>query len=391
MKKSYQIRIKIIPVILVLLSALSCVEPVELSSENYESILVIEGIITDEFATQKINLSRSYKIDENGPAPVSQAEVLVYGSNGDTFNFKESDSAGMYKSEKKFQVKLGVEYTLHIETANGTYESSPVSTNSKTEITSVKSDRVLYHGEDGVAITVSGSSDSENKSYYKYEYEETYEIRSPYEKRYNLVVNDDESLEVVPKPEQDYICYVSKKSQNLILSNTTGLTENNLDGYLVRFISKDDYELSYRYSILVKQLEISPTAYSYYNTLSDLSESESIFSQYQPGFLSGNLSSLDNRDEKVIGFFTTASIDKERLFFSYTDYFDPHDVVLRPSHHSGLCERFTPPRDILIDLLENGNVSFFGEDPPGVYSVINSSCVDCTLYGDNEQPEFWIE
>lgn len=377
--------LKPIGISLVFLCLISCVEPIEINTNEFESILVVEGIITDEEKHQTINLSRSYKLEEDGPAPVSDAIVKVVNSNGESFDFSET-SAGVYKSLTEFRVEYGVGYTLQIETNSGYYESTSVTTNSETNINTVGSLRTTVNDTEGVAITVDNSAD--DQSYYKFEYEETYEIRSPYEKFWELIINEEDEIERIPKEEQDYICYVTENSEDIVLSNTGGLSENALDGFLVRFISRNDYALSYRYSILVKQLEISPEAYSYYETLQNLSETENIFSQYQPGFLSGNILNTEENDEPVIGFFTTAAVDEQRHFFSFSDYFDP---ASSRASHTGDCNPFIPSPQDLRTYIEEGAVELFLEEPGPIYVVIRASCVDCTYLGSNERPEFWID
>lgn len=365
----------------------SCVEPIEIKSNDFQSLLVVEGIITNELKNQKILLSRSYPIEENGALPVSNAKVFVEDSEGHSYDFNE-DSPGVYMSKNPFEIAMDVKYRLHVETSNGVYESSLESINSSTEISQVKSSEVVVEDQNGVAITVSNMAENGHTSYYKFDYIETYEIRSPYKKYYDIIINENGEPEVVPKEEQDYICYVTKPSTEIILSNTSNLSENNISNFLIRFLSVNDYELAYRYSILVKQYKISSGSYLYYNTLQNISKSESLFSQYQPGFIEGNISKLSEENEKVIGYFSVASVDTARTFFSYSDYFDPNNP--RPSH-TGSCDEFVPARSDLKSFIESGHYRFFQEDPVNVYHLIRASCVDCRLFGENEPPAFWTE
>ena len=366
----------------------SCVEELELNTEDFESILVIEGILTDREEFQEIKISRSYELEENGPLPVSNARVMVISSSGETYSFRE-DSVGVYTSQVRFNTRPGIEYTLEVTTENGSFQSSPVMGQEPTRIDDIKSMKAVVKEQTGVAILVS-SSDENTGSYYKYEFEETYKIVSPYLKYNDLIINESGEFEVVAKIEEEYICYNTLPSREIVLSSTTELTENNINDYLVNFISKEDFKLAYRYSILVKQLKISADAHAFYTTLKNLSESENIFSQYQPGFLNGNIQPIDNSGEKVIGYFTTASTDEKRLFFSYTDYFDPITDP-RPSHYGPCDSPFVPERELLRELVENNQVELFQEDPPGTYIVIEARCVNCNFFGTNVQPDFWIE
>ncbi|NJW55132.1 DUF4249 family protein, partial [Salinimicrobium oceani] len=134
-------------------------------------------------------------------------------------------------------------------------------------------------------------------------YEETYKIVSPIVVR-NTIAFEGDSWQVVPNTKQETICFSTDPSKEIIISSTSDLNDNNLDSFLVRFIKKDDPVLSHRYSLLVKKYSLTGEAYSYYSTLKKISGSESLLSQNQPGFVNGNLFSVNNEDEKVIGFFT---------------------------------------------------------------------------------------
>ena len=365
----------------------SCVEELELETENFESLLVVEGIITNQAEKQEVKLSRSYRLEEDGPAPVENANVKVISSAGDEFGF-QLDSIGIYRSEIDFAAQPGVDYTLEIETPDGSYRSSAVTGQEPTTIDNISSTKTTYRNQTGVGILVN-SSDEGSGNYYKYEYEETYKIKAPYEKTLDLIINDAGELEVVPKTREEYICYNTLPSKEIVLSNTANLSDNNISNYLVRFLSIDDYKIAHRYSILVKQLKISAEAHAFYTTLENLSESENIFSQYQPGFLNGNIQPQGDNNERVIGFFTTAAVDSERLFFNYTDYFDVFEDPRPPIY--GPCNPFTVNERTLRELIQSGEAKFFIEDPPFVYQIIAPPCVDCNFFGTNVQPEFWIE
>ncbi len=390
--KNYRSIFKRLVILFLLVSAGSCVEPIEIESQEFESILVVEGIVTDEVKVQEIKLSRSYELDETGPSPLSNAEVSVLSSDGESFDFEEA-SPGVYKSVIPFGASLGEEYMLQVVTGGNTYESQPVLIDSRSEISNVTSEKTTSQGEEGVVILVSSTSNDTGGKYYKYEYEETYKIQSPYRKFKELYIDENGEVADRIKTREEFTCYNTIDSEELVIANTGGLVGNELTAFPVRFISKENFILSYRYSILVKQLEISAEAYAYYETLKNISESENLFSQYQPGFLEGNINNVNDSGENVIGFFTVATVATGRHFFNYTDYFGEFDN--RSSHVSG-CNPYVPNEQQLRELVMAGAVEYFQESPAGfgstpIYTVIKAGCVDCTLYGTNEPPEFWIE
>ena len=83
-------------IIIVLLNN-SCVEPFDIETITFESALVIEATITNEFKYQEINLSQTFRLEDDGPLAESNASVKIVDDNGNIYNFQES-SPGKYVS-----------------------------------------------------------------------------------------------------------------------------------------------------------------------------------------------------------------------------------------------------------------------------------------------------
>jgi hypothetical protein len=145
---------------------------------------------------------------------------------------------------------------------------------------------------------------------------------------------------------------------------------------------------------LVKQYVQSQEAYAFYRTLNDLSGSESILSQNQPGFINGNVFSSDNANEKVIGFFEVSSVSSKRIFINRDD-FDLIDYTSPP--YEVECEEIAPPLNQLLETIQSGNLIFYYNNngiprlPGGPYVMVPSKCGDCTKIGTNIVPDFWEE
>lgn len=374
---------------LVLLGFNACIEEIEIDRDTENQFLVVEGLITDQKETQAIKLSRGFDLNEQGPFPVSGARVTVESSKGEIFIFNESDP-GVYKSQNPFATTIGTTYHLNFEISGNSYKSLEVKAQDPTKIAAINSSKTKFREDTGVAILVSSSDVS--GSYYKYEYEETYKIKSKYNLVLDVLLDENDSLVLVNKTKEEYICYNTRKSNEIILSDSESLESNDIN-HLVRFINMDNFILSYRYSILLRQLKITGEIYSYYQNLKELSEADNIFSQYQPGFLQGNIFPVDNQAENVIGVFGTASVDEKRHFFSYEDFFDLPEN-LRPTQY-GICEPFTDDIEVLKDLIESGEFKYFDVNPlfPPIENLylVNAQCVDCNYFGTNVKPEFWEE
>ena len=136
----------------------------------------------------------------------------------------------------------------------------------------------------------------------------------------------------------------------------------------------------------------SSRASEYFSTLKTLSGSESIFSENQTGFITGNVFSTQDPAERVLGYFEVASIAEERLFFNYEDFFPEEDL---PDYVSDCQENF-PLLVALVGQIEANSIKYLREnDNPqpnqGPFVTVSRVCGDCTVLGSPEVPDFWID
>lgn len=384
----------------------ACTEPYIGPLGDYEDVLVVSGIITNEYKPQTIELSRSYSFEEEGPQAERNAQVRVTTNTGEEYFFREG-TPGTYISQVPFAAEISKQYTLHINTSSGkSYASSPMDLPvESTSIDKVRAERIINdEGVEGMAIYVDSYDPANESHYYRFDFDETYKIIAPYWSPYDAVfVIEGVStydIPVILREQEERICYGTNSSKSILLKSTAGLIEDRIKNHLVRFINRRDYMLSYRYSILVKQYVQSPETFSYYEALRGLSgASDQVFSEDQPGFLAGNIYSDQDANEHVVGFFEVSAVAEKRIFFSYGDYFPNEDL---PPFITG-CEPFAPSsagtlgtRE-LVNLIREGSVRFYDfnrtpSDPnEGEYLVVRPECGDCTVLGSNKVPDFWIE
>ncbi len=383
---------------------LGCVEQFEPSTLEFDDVLVIEAVLTDESKYQEVYLTRSYKFEDVGPPPEENAVVQVDDTGGGTYRFIESEP-GKYISTVPFGVKKGVEYTLSIKTADrDTYSSTPEHLSGTSIMDDLYAQRIVDDfGNDGMGILLDNTNDDDNASYYRYEYEETFKIIAPKWLSFDFSIintnevlptqqvfasNGPESVVLAPKEEEELTCYGTNHSKNIILETTEELDQNRLVGFMPRFVGSDNYMLSHRYSVLVKQFKISLPAYTYYKILRDISSNESQFSENQPGFFIGNISSETNPNEKVIGFFEVSSMSEKRIFFNYSDFYpeEPLPSYISPCIPS---KPLTLLESIRLDLVHYNDPGQNFEDRELI--TIPRECGDCTALGSNTVPAFWVD
>ena len=401
--------IKLRTIILTAISAyflLSCVETFDFENEveTFDSALVIEARLTNELKNQRILLSRSFQLDTVLPTPERGATVKVIDNFQNEYLFQELE-LGNYTSVNAFVAVPNREYKLRITTENGRkYSSNAVILTASTSIADIKIERGFNdEGVEGMSFLVDTFDPTGNSRFYRYEYEETYKIIAPRYSAYEIIFDQgsffDYNLEI--RPEQEKTCYNTVKSNTIIQSSTLNFTEDRLDGFLARFINRDNFIISHRYSILIKQFVQSSEAYRFYETLKNLSESES-----QPGHIFGNVFSEENKEEIVLGYFEVSSIDMKRVYFNYSDFFPNEEL---PPYIVG-CDSFIapdlvsaslgtdPPGHPLYDHIAKGYQFFHTNDGSIVGDFLNGpevlvlpECGDCTTLGSNKVPEFWVE
>ena len=400
MKKIFYI--KSILFLLLALTVVGCVEPYALKTNTYEEALVVEATITNELKKQEVKISKTYRFEENGPTFETDATVFVTDNNGNQYEFEEQ--ADKYVSTSEFQAISGRQYQLNITTNDGrTYISKTETLTTINQIESVNAAVATIDGDTGVQITVNNFDPSNTSKYYRYEYEETSKVTAPKWKPFKAVVVPPNAeinhpfIELVPRETEATTCYSLAKSNTLLLKSTNLQSEDRVTDFPVRFISNADYTIAERYSILVKQYIQNLESYTFYKTLSEISGSGSILSQNQPGFFYGNIRSVDNPSEKVIGFFDVASISSKRIFFNYHElfpgaqyppYFDEctefefkYCFDPAPAECDGTRLNGLVTSNSLIYLLHTGII----------YTYIKPICGDCSSFSSNVRPAFWID
>lgn len=407
------------------------IEP-ELIQSVSEGSLVVDARITDEEKRHTIFLSRTFDFENPQPVFESGAKVQVVDESGIVIDFPEI-SPGNYCTKNPIALVSGKFYVLEIVTSDGVrYTSDKSYLPKKVDTMNIWAEqKVNDNNESGIAILVNTDAGEETLHYFRYEYEETYQVIPPDfnpfewdEVDYDYFCEDDDAWEVTitRRSEPADVCFATNKSNALILASTPSLNSKGLERFPVRFLRSDNYAISHRYSILVKQYHHDVNAASFYSSLDDFSSSENIFSNVQPGKLEGNIT-VQNSDRAVVfGYFELSSYSEKRMFFNYEDFYPnqplpPYIISCDFVGEPALYPRGFHVTEIdgklvidgtssspLMDAILAGTIGFIGEnedyltgDENGIligrapYYVKPIGCVDCRVYGENRVPEFWIE
>ncbi|OIV42832.1 DUF4249 domain-containing protein [Flavobacterium johnsoniae] len=402
-----------ISLFLVLALALtSCTEQYVFQNTDFESALVVEGTITNELKNQTIRVSQVYQLEETGPRFEKGANVFITDDQGNEYQFEEKDT--VYASITAFRAEPGRKYQLKIKTREGkNYTSDEQVLTTETKIDNVTATVESVNGQRGVQININSFDPANTSKYYRYEYTETYKIIAPLWYSQDAFVvfspavpadpdNDfpglpaKESIVIKPRIGETKTCFSTKKSDDILLNNTNSLSEDRVH-FPIRFISDQNYIISHRYSIFVKQYVQNLAAYTFYKTMKDLSSQGSVLSPKQPGFFYGNIKSVENPTEKVIGFFEVSAVSSERIFFNYADLF-PNEP-LPPYYEKNCnikdfidCQGLPPCSGIqLRSAIKSRELVLLSFDGIDSYGMVKPPCGDCTSFSSNIVPPFWVD
>ena len=406
---------KFLLVLIISLSMVYCTEPYQLQTETYEDVIVIEATITNELKKQQIKISKTYMLEENAPVFETGANVYIQDNTGNRYEFSEQNN--LYESTTEFQAVPGKQYQLFITTSDGReYISTPETLTTITEIESLSTNVTTKQGQTGVEISVNSYDPTGTSKFYRYEYEETSKITVPKWSPFKTVLLPHpricpgtsfpgfETIGFQLKPTETHVCYTTKTSNELFLTSTNTYNEDRVVNFPVRFISNTDYTIAERYSIMVRQYVQSFEAYTFYKTLKEISGSGNILSPNQPGFFYGNLKSVTNPKEKVIGFFEVAAVTSKRIFFNFNDIFPNTHAPAYPVN----CEEYEfdsmyfgdPPYSPefpcgyggpgleLRSAIAQKRLIFYKEAFP-IFIMVKPVCGDCSTFSSNVIPPFW--
>ncbi len=393
--------IRYIFILLITILFHNCIDPFEAGSITFDDLLVVEARITNENKKHQIKLSRTFRIDSLANVPEKESIITVTDNLQNVYDFTEIED-GIYESDISFAADVNNTYVLNIKTkSSGEFSSSSEGITGFSQIEDIRYNVEKNNFEEEIVrISVDSKSTENNARYYLFEYEETYRLVAPYWSPFELDLSIYPPEQVVLKSDQGgQVCYKTDASNEIIQSETESLSEGDLKDFTVRSISTQNHIIAHRYSILIKQYVQSLEAYSFYETLKKFSESEGVFSENQVGFIQGNITSNNDDNRQVIGFFEVASVSKKRIFFNVEDLninvvnnYSEECNLIAPKEFNGFSPNVRP----LLNALQNGyqfyDLNGLGlESKPGPYLLANDTCADCRLVGEPEKPDFWID
>ena len=374
-------------IILSLLCIASCKEKYTAELKNSDkSALVVEGFLNAGVGPTTISLTRSYGVNSNGTIPrVTNAQVTVEGNDGSTsFALTETGTnTGVYRNPQ-LNLVASKQYRLRIRTTGGKeYLSDFVPVKMSPPIDSIN----WKWENNGVMIYANTHDATNNSRYYKWDYEETWEIITNYYSTIKTLSN----FTILPRnfPSEDVShCWKYDNSRTIMIGSSAQLQSDVIFESALYQVPANNERIGERYSVLVKQSVLTPQAYEYFSLMKKNTEQLGSIFDPLPSELKGNIKCLSDPAETVIGFVTASSQQEKRIFISATQ-------LPNSKFNFGECYWKLVPKNIdsikkyapvLMPYTEE--LDLFG-NVIGYY-LAPLPCSDCTARGGNNvKPSYW--
>lgn len=378
---------KVVPGLLLLM--VCCVEPVEIKSDTYQKLLVVEGYLSGQAKQHRILISNTSLINENKFIPEEGALVTIRENNGGLVTLTEGEPGAYYTPI--YAGAPGKTYQLSIETSDGKkYRSDEVAFRTTPEIKNIYAEYYNDRGDDnGIAIYLDTEDPSNSTRYYRWEFEETYEIKTPFPSNFEWLGGN----EVVFRNQPVDHCWATDSSQNIIVATTTNLQSDKVTRKLLTFIPATSYVMRIKYSLLVRQYALDPTAYLFWKMIHDVNETQGSLFDIQTGAVPGNIRSEEDPDELALGYFEAGSVVEKRVFFTPSDF---SAGGYKPPKYLTACLEYIPV-EILSDkigaYMEKNHETMEISEAAGAgvvtFTILPKYCCNCTGKGTNIRPSFW--
>jgi hypothetical protein len=402
-------------IFIIAFSLCTCIDPYFPKLSGYESLLVVEGLITDSNRSCTVKLSKTFQEQNSSPSVVSDATVFISDDTGGK-NYLNNTGKGIYKTDStQFRGIVGRTYVLHILTGgNDEYESEPCVMLPVPDIDSIyiAKDRKLVNNEteslEGVSIYLD-SKEGDNNRYYRWTYDETWKFKIPNPQNYiyKKGLDPDEPIFIQVEDVKD-ICWKKQQSDEILIRSISEGQPEKIDKQPILFIATEKSDrLLIQYSILVKQYSISKDEYEFWNNLKQVNETGSDIFAKQPYTVISNIHSITNPEERVLGFFQVSAVSEKRKNIPYRDvalmglhfYSYPCKTwEFEPGDFETLC--LCPPKtwdDVYWYLCIASDYTFIEPKFNGISDVLlklvftRPECADCTINGTHVKPDFWDE
>jgi hypothetical protein len=363
-------------IFLIIFFCIACTEQFHPQINNNISILVVDGKITTESGPYEIRLFRTVSLDASDTLkPEKEAIITIHDDMGNNDFFLEV-SPGIYQNQDPtFTGKIGQTYWIEIETSNGDkFESLPEMIPPKISIESIypeEGEKLLSNGSKIKAVEyyLDAIEPTNNSSYMRWEYKESWEWRSPYR------------LPKTTNPSS--ICYPNANSNNVYIFDGSKLSIKKFNHLSSTFITNEEVKLNYQYFLKVSMYSVTKDCYKFWEQIKQSIEENGSLYNVTPSNATGNILPC-NSNSPVLGYFEASSVDHKHITNSISDFsmkfpsFPPdcEDIIIRRKEGR--------PDENIFHI-----VNSWMEGEAIVFQVRFNYCYDCNVKYSSNKPSFW--
>ena len=377
---------------IILFSLSSCIAEYTPDAGKEKTLLLVEGLITDQPGINTVRLARSIPLwDKKLAEPLKGCTVWLSDDMENIYYLKETNNGNYITDSATFKGEPGRKYTLHIRTnfgmGNHSYESLPSEMIAVPPVDSIyyeKETHVYNESEvEGCSIYLDTHDPSDICKFYRWKYIETWEIRL-----------DHDAL--------NKVCWRSENSQGIFIKNTSILSGNRITRLPVQSIPDPLDRLTVKYSILVNQYSLNENEYLYWDRLKNTLDQVGGLYDLIPSFIPNNIYCIEDPNEKILGYFSVSAVSPRRLFIKDNfKYFDESCIsnikfgLPKFDWSSQLSPTYGMDTSIAgLDATVWVAEDHTDEDPPYRVLVYKRWCSDCTKKGifgqyGTVKPSFW--
>ncbi len=309
----------------------SCIDPYRVDVPEGQQLLTVEGLIHTGPGPHAITLTRSAtygSVFESLIRPVTGATVVIRDTEGRiTFLAEGPEGRGNYFTPSEFQAEIGQSYTLQIQTVDGKmYTSLPERVESVPDIEGITVNTVTVpvEGEtnprSGVQLISEINDPADQNNFYFWRISPIVYILKTRPDLFTPRPSPEFPDRIIfPKP-CCYICYRTEitGSRNLFIAQ-----DDDFNGLTTRipaaFIEDDGLRFVDKLRVDLKQYAISQEAYRFLRLVKQQAGVNGSIFDPPPATIRGNMISLDDPEEVVLGYFMAGGESMKRIYISKSD------------------------------------------------------------------------
>lgn len=314
---------RLLAMLLVVACLQACVDPLELQIDTGQKSLVVSGMVTDQndSTLNKVTLTWTSPFDSEKQQVVVErvrnATVTVQDNLGNSMPLYEGPAYGVYTLNREdFRVEQGRSYTLHIRLPDGReYASRPellrpvpalqgIGYEFKEFIDVVRNSAgmLIERRSVGFEVKAKVQDPSERGNYYRWDTEGVFEFYT----------------NTGDKPDPS-VCWANMGSINTkVVASDDRLVNGR---YFEQPVAVVPADIPTKYRIKIRQFSLTGEAYEFWRLFNQQQSSVGSIFDPPPARINGNMYSVNNPDERVVGYFTASAMVEDfivipRMFYA---------------------------------------------------------------------------